>query len=327
MSFFKRTIERASNYLSRLWNRQLLVFLFFVAISTSFWIFTVSKEVKEYEFDVTLKLINVPDNVVITTEPPKKISIKLKDETVKLWRYAYHKKNFQAVIDWNDVNNSSGHVRLLSNNVLKSFFTTLSSSTNVISCRPDTIEFYYNYGLSKQVPVIFQGTVEADSAYNLIARDIAPRHVTVYASKSVLDTITGAYIKPVNIHNVKDTASVMVRFQKVKGAKFVPSTAKLTMYADRMIEKTVQVPVQGVNFPAGKSLRTFPTKVDVTFLIGTSLYKTIEAENFVIVVNYEDLISNDTNRCPLRLKSTPFGVQRARIHPSEVEYVIEESSE
>ncbi len=327
MSFLKRTIERASNYLSRLWNRQLLVFLFFVAISTSFWLFTVSKEVREYEFDVSLKLVNVPDNVVITGEPPKKITVKLKDEAVKLWRYAYQRKNFEAVIDWKDVNNSTGHVRLMSNNVLKAFYATLSSSTNVVSCRPDTIEFYYNYGLSKKVPVIFQGVVEADSAYNLIAQDLSPRHVTVYASQSVLDTITGAYIKPVNIHNVKDTASVLVKFQNVKGAKFVPATAKLTMYADRMVEKTVQVPVQGVNFPAGKTLRTFPTKVDVTFLIGTTLYNTIEAENFVIVVNYEDLINNKDNRCSLRLKSTPFGVQRARISPSEVEYVIEESSE
>jgi len=119
---------------------------------------------------------------------------------------------------------------------------------------------------------------------------------------------------------------VKCRFVKVPGAKFVPQSARVTIITDRMIEKTVQVPVQGVNFPASKTLRTFPPKVNITFQVGMSQYKRITPESFVLVVNYADLLKNTDNRCHLSLKSVPIGVRRARINPADVEYVIEDSS-
>ncbi len=324
----KSLISRTSGYLSRIWNRQLLVFFFFLVLSFIFWIFTVGKEVKEQEFDIEVTLTGVPDNVVVTTEPPHKLSIKLKDEVFTLFNYKYRKrKDFKVNINWANVATPTGHVRLLTSNLTKQLMASLKSTTEVVSCKPDTVEFFYNYGQSKQVNVIFQGSIRPDSAYNIIASELMPRRVTVYASKSIIDTITGAYIMPVNLSNLTDTTVVEVDFQKIRGAKFVPSKVRLTVFADRMVEKTLKVPVRGVNFPAGKALRTFPPKVDVVFQVGTSLYRKITEESFTIVVNYEDLLEDTDNRFDLSLKSVPFGVQHARIVPGEVEYIIEETGE
>lgn len=326
MNRLKHIMSRTSGYLSRIWNRQLLVFFFFLVLSSIFWVFTAGKEVREEEFDVDVNLVGVPNNVVITTEPPRKLSLKLKDEVFTLLNYKY-RKNFRVTIDWNNVATPSGHVRLFTPNLIKPVLASLQSSTEVVSCRPDTIDFYYNYGQSKWVNVIFQGSVSADSSYHIIASELSPRRVQVYASKNVIDTITGAYIVPVALDNLTDTTIVNVEFQKVKGAKFDKSGATLTVYADRMVEKTVSVPVRGVNFPAGKTLRTFPAKVDVTFLVGTRQYKDINEESFTIVLNYEELLEDSDNRCTLRLKSLPVGVQHARIKPGEVEFIIEETGE
>ena len=89
-------------------------------------------------------------------------------------------------------------------------------------------------------------------------------------------------------------------------------------------EKTVQVPVEMVNFPATKVLRTFPPKVNVTFQIGASKYNTVNAGNFVIVVSYEELVNNVSGKFSPRLKTLPAGVSHARISPGEVEFVIED---
>lgn len=318
----------ASNYLSHIWNRQLLVFIFFLALSSAFWVFIAGKEVKEAEFEVRIELVGVPDNVVITTEPPKKITVTLKDQVFRLLNYKYNRqRNFVAVINWADVQNSDGYVKLSTNTLLKPFLSTLHGTTQVIGARPETIEFYYNHGLSKTVDVVFQGVVEADSTCNIIACDVSPRRVTVYGSKDVLDTITGAYIKPVALHGIKENETRNVGFQPVKGLKYVPGQVKLTIYADRMMEKTVQVPVHGTNFPAGKTLRTFPAKVNITYQVGASLDSKITAESFTVVLNYEDIKDKTENSIPLKLKSIPTGVQRARITPAEVEFIIEESEE
>ena len=113
----------------------------------------------------------------------------------------------------------------------------------------------------------------------------------------------------------------------MRGAKFVPNKVSVTFCVDRLVEKTVQVPVQQVNFPASKQLRTFPATVNVTFQVGMGLYRSITSENFVLVVNYEELLRNKTNVCHLSLKTTPTGVSHVRISPQDVEYIIEEIPE
>ena len=113
----------------------------------------------------------------------------------------------------------------------------------------------------------------------------------------------------------------------VRGAKFAPAKVGITFCIDRLVEKTVQVPVQQVNFPASKQLRTFPATVSVTFQVGMGLYRNITSDNFVLVVNYEDLLKNKTNLCHLSLKTIPTGVSHVRISPQDVEYIIEEVTE
>lgn len=318
-------LKSTSDYLSRIWNRQSLVFLFFLMLSASFWAFTAGKEVKEKEFDVEIELTGVPKNVVITTEPPKKVTVTLRDEVFTLLSYKFNRqRDFHAVINWSDVDTSNGHVKVQTVNVLKAFYASLRSTTQVLSSRPDVIEFYFNYGLSKKVDVIIQGVIEADSTCYVFTSDVTPRRVDVYGSKEALDTVTGAYLQPVNLRGLKDRKSVEVSFKPVKGLKFSPDHVTLNVFADKMMENSVQVPVRGVNFPAGKSLCTFPPKVTVTYNVGSTIAKDITADAFTIVLNYEDLISQSGNRSALRLKSLPTGVKNARINPSEVEFIIEE---
>ena len=139
-----------------------------------------------------------------------------------------------------------------------------------------------------------------------------------------VDTITAAYTRRFALHQLTDTTSAEVGFICPRGAKFVPASVKLTFCVDRMVEKTVQVPVQQVNFPASKQLRTFPAKVNLTFQVGMSQYKHISADNFVLVVNYEDLLKSKGNTTRLSLKTIPTGVTHVRIRPQDVEFVIED---
>lgn len=320
-------LKFASSYLSRIWNRQLLVFLFFLLLSTAFWIFTAGKEIKEKEFDIAVELVGVPKNVVITTEPPQKITLTLKDEVFTLINYQINRqRDLKIVLNWNELNTTSGHVKMTTATLLKTLATQLNSTTQIIAHRPDVIEFFYNYGLSKRVDVVLQGIIQADSTCYVIASDVNPRKVTVYGSKEMLDTITGAYLEPVNLRELRQEKSLTVYFQHVKGLKYDPNHVTLTVYADEMMESTVQVPVRGVNFPAGKTLCTFPPKVNVTYSAGKTMAKDITADAFTIVLNYEDLISHPDNRSPLHLKSLPAGVKSARISPAEVEFVIEEDA-
>ena len=119
---------------------------------------------------------------------------------------------------------------------------------------------------------------------------------------------------------------MQIPVRPIRGAKFIPDVLDVQIDVDIYTEKTVEVPIVGVNFPADKDLRTFPSKVKVTFKVGSKSYKSITADDFVLVISYEELINNESSKIPLHLKSIPEGVSSVRIHPSEVDYLLEQTS-
>ena len=310
--------------LSKIWNKQFLIFLFFLALSSVFWIFQTLNETYEEDFQVPLELRNVPSNVVITTDLPENLHILLRDKGSQLLAYRYTRQFKPVVVDYNTYSNPSGHVSILGNELQRQIAAQLLSGTQMLGLKPDTLDFYYNFGQFKRVPIRPLGEVRAGRLYSLAKTVYSEDSVTVYASREQLDTITAAYLQPFNLRNLTDTTHVKSNFVKVKGAKFVPAQIGVTFCIDRLVEKTIQVPVQQVNFPASKQLRTFPATVKVTFQVGMGLYRKITSENFVLVVNYEDLLKNKSTYCHLSLKTIPEGVSHVRISPQDVEYVIEE---
>ena len=316
-----------SKWLSWLWNKQTFIFLFFLALSTTFWVLQTLNETYEEEYAIPLELRNVPNNVVITTELPKTLHITLRDKGSVLLSYKYTRRFKPIVVNFDDYANASGHVVIQGSEFTRQISSQLISSTQLLGTKPETLEFYYNYGLCKRVPVVVQADIQTGRLFSLANTFMSQDSVTVYASKELLDTITGAYTQPLRLKNVSDTTRVNAAFLPVRGAKFLPAKVHLTFCIDRLVEKTVQVPVQQVNFPASKQLRTFPATVSVTFQVAMGQYRNITSDNFVLVVNYEDLLKNKTNLCHLSLKTIPTGVSHVRISPQDVEYIIEEVSD
>ncbi len=314
--------------LKRLWTKQALTFLFFLVLSAIFWLFTTLNEDYREEMDVELRLVNVPENVVVTTDPPSHLRISVRDKGFRILSYRYRQERKPVTIDFSSVvgrGNSSGYVVLPASDLLKQVQAQFGSNAGIQILRPQQVEFYFNYGESKRVPLIVQGKFQPkDDTSILTMLHHEPDSVTVFARPSILDTITAAYTTSVFMDNLEDTTRVKVPLHRISGVKFEPAEVMLTLACDRLVEKTVQVPVQQVNFPADKQLRTFPARVSVTFQVGMGRYRSVSSEDFVLVVRYEEIVDRKSKRCKLAFKSLPDGVQHVRINPDEVDYVIEE---
>lgn len=327
MHWVQVTYKKVRNCLSALLNRQFLTFLFFLGLSASFWFLLALDREYEFEVEVPLQLTNVPKNVIITTDPPKSVKLTLKGKGSDMLVYRYLKKIQPANFPFSSLNTSSQHVIISRTELLKLITPRLSSNVRIVSVHPEQPDFFYNNGLNKKVPVRLTGKIKANKLFYISAISVVPDSVQVYASKEILDTLRFAYLEPVYYRSLQDTTRIRRNFKSIRGAKFDPASAQINVYVDQLTEKTVQVPVQWVNFPATKILRTFPSKVNITFQVGASMYRRITADNFVLVVNYADLINNKQNKCKLQLKSLPQGVSHVRISPSEIDYVIEDVSE
>lgn len=312
------------NGFSRIWNKQFLIFCLFLLLSTSFWLFQALNEVYEEDYEVPLKIENLPTDVVLTSDIPKTITISLKDKGITLLNYKFGEGLRPVSLNYNSYTNESGHVRMLTQDLMKSWAKNLVPATSVLAVHPDTIDFYYNHGLHKRVPLKQKGQAKVESGYVLADVQVEPDSVTVYASGSILDEIQEAYVQTDFLKLMTQTTTLSLPLQGKRGAKFIPDSAKVTLVVDRLVEKKLKSPILSYGFPNELVLLPIPQEVEITFQVGMDRYREIVAEDFEVVVNYTDLPTDGSTRCPLSLKKVPQGVSRVRILPKEVDYVIEE---
>ena len=299
---FKKYYTAVKNFLLGPKNKEFLIFLFFFFVSAAFWLLQSLNETFDVELKVPLKLENVPSDVVITSDLPSDLNVMVRDKGTVLVRYIYGTEQVPV------------RAQLL-------------SSTRIVSLKPDTLEFFFNKGARKKVPVKLAGVVETSPEYYLQRVEFTPDSVEVLAPSAILDTITEAFITPVYFSDLSANEKTISMLRPVRGAKFIPDQVEMNVMIDLYTEKTVEVPVFGVNFPGSKDLRTFPSKVKVTFRVGMSRFKEITADDFVLAVTYEELMKNRSPKIQLHLKSMPSGVSNVRIDPSEVDYLIEQVQE
>lgn len=324
----KRIIIKIKDFLLGRKNREFLIFLFFFALSAVFWLLQTLNETFETEVVVPLKLNNVPSNLIITSDLPDELHVTVQDKGSILMKYLYGQPLTPVTVDYKnyDFGGMAGRVQVQEAEVRRAIAAQLFSSTRIQSIKPDTLEFFYNRGLKKKVPVLISGVIEPAQQYYLRHVVAKPDSVVVFAPSSILDTLQAAYTQNFYQAGLVESKNLQIPVRPIRGAKFIPDVLDVQIDVDIYTEKTVEVPIVGVNFPADKDLRTFPSKVKVTFKVGSKSYKSITADDFVLVISYEELINNESSKIPLHLKSIPEGVSSVRIHPSEVDYLLEQTS-
>lgn len=276
------------------------------------------------DFDLKLSLKNVPGNVVITTPLPSSVKVTLKDKAATLLSYRSSGGLPSVNIDFNNYDQQSGHVVLKNADIIKVVQSRLQTTTKVQALQPNVIEYFYNFGLHARFPVVLRASLEAEKLYGVSSVSLKPDSVTVFASREVLDTMTAVYTKHVVAENINKKTAYHLQFENIKGTKVTPGYTTLTVNVDKITEKTVEVPVRFVNFPASKVLRTFPSSVKVSFQVGLNMYKQITAADFPIVVSYDDVQNSNSEKLHLYFKSVPAGVSYVRIIPEYVDFLVED---
>ncbi|WP_294617481.1 CdaR family protein [uncultured Bacteroides sp.] len=318
--------RKTKDFLLSAKSREFFVFLFFFFIAGGFWLLQTLNNDYEAEFSIPVRLRGVPNNTVITSEPVSELRIKLKDKGTVLLNYMLGKSFYPVTLNFSDYKAVDNHVRIYASQFEKKILSQLNVSTRLLSMKPDTLEYIYATGKSKLVPVRLSGTVGAGRQYYLSDTIFSPDSVLAYAPAGVLDTITAVYTQPVKQVDISDTLRLQVPLRAQRGVKFVPASVELMLPVDIYTEKTVEVPLHGVNFPADKVLRAFPSKVQVTFQVGLSHFRQITADDFHIYVSYEELLRLGSDKYTVRLKNIPKGVSQVRFNPEQVDFLIEQIS-
>jgi hypothetical protein len=262
---------------------------------------------------------------MLTSEETDTVKITIRDKGTTLLTYMYGKALPQVRINYKTYARNDGTGIIPMGELQKFIRQQLASSSKITNFKPDRLMFYYNFGDKKRVPVRWSGRVIPEQLFFISRVEYQPDSVTVYAPKEKLDSISMFYTEQLNYVNFRDTLQVNCRLMKQTGVKTVPEEISIRFFTDVLTEESIDgVPIQGINMPPGKVLRTFPARVKVRFVTGANVFRNLRPEDFTVIADYNELANNPSEKCRIFLKDSPSGISRARLELSHVDYLIEE---
>jgi hypothetical protein len=312
------------NFLFSRTNREVVIFLFFLALSGIFWLMMRLNESYEQEVKIVIRYVNAKKNIVLTSGETDTLRVVISDKGFNILSYLYGQTHRPLAIDFPSHVVTSGTGSVGSSDIRKIVEKELPASSKVISIKPDKLVFYFNNGESKRVPVVFRGSVSAQPLYFVASKELSPDSVTVYASRQKLDSIKAVYTEERNYDEVSDTLTVRQKLTPIAGAKIVPDHVYVSFVTDVLAEVRIDnIPIEGINMPEGKKLRTFPAKTSVHFVTGMKLYQGLKPEDFSIVADYNEFGPGQSQKCNIYIKNTPKGISNATLDINQVDYLIE----
>ncbi|MBQ6063592.1 MAG: YbbR-like domain-containing protein [Prevotella sp.] len=319
-----RINAKVRNFLFGMFNKEFLIFLLFLVISALFWLGMTLNETYEREYMVTMAMDKVPKNAVITKSIDDTVLVTIRDRGFLHTAYTYSDRLKKVKVNFLTYANKKVGKGVVSQVELqKIIYKRLYGSSKVVSVKPDKMDFTFNYGLSKKVPVRLMGSIVPAKSYYLARTRFWPDSVLVYATQAKLDSIKYVTTEDINIENFEDTVVRNVSLSKVDEVKIVPATVKIALYPDILTEGSIEVPITAINMPAGMVLRTFPSKVKVKFIVGVSMFKKIRPEQFLVVADYKELMKRPSDKCNIYLRTSPHGTAKAQLEIRQVDYLIE----
>jgi len=320
LNFFKLTYRRLR--LVKI-NRNLLVYLVFFVVSAGFWCLQTLKETTTQVLDFTYEITGVPKNVVFTSDLPQTIKATAEGRG---WDFLEHfsSASHHIVIPYDAFQRKQGRATTDPTFIRRAIQKKLGGSLELKACTPNIMDTYYSTGKKKRVPVLFGGKVQVGIQHVLGHINIKPDSVDIYAPARLYDSVQYVYTDNPFYRHVEDTINTRLAVKPIHGVKILPDSVKVQICVDLFTEKKVSVPIYCENCPSNKVVRTFPIKADVSFHVSTTMYNKITEKDFLIVIDYNDILQNPA-RCQVQLRSFPKGISHIHVYPEEVEYVIEQA--
>lgn len=314
------TFSALRQKLSTTQGKKFLQFSMFVLIAFIFWASLTLNETFIYDIRYPVKVTNVPDSVTIISEIPNSIKI-----NVKAKGYYFFKNKLQSLptidIDFNKykfknrILLGSGEMQEL----IRGMFGTNSIAT---SFSPDSINLYYTNRPGKSVKLKIITEASTDNQF-IINGAISCEYdnVLLYSIDNIPSNITEVETAPIKCEGLKSTATIKAKVIAPKGMRAIPDSVDVTIPVEPLISKKRLANVEDLNTPENIRLITFPSQVEINYLIPKSLFNN-ENKFIKVVVDYNEIKPNN-NKLPIKLIDIPSNYRGATSTIDSVEYVIE----
>ncbi len=324
---FKRNrfLVKVRSFLRFKRKKELLTFLFFVLLSSFFWFLQLMKENLETDFRIPLRIVNVPQNLILTSELPQNLHVRVKDKGATIFSYSFSRPLPVCEVDFRELQVRRGVATLTPDYLIEKLRKRFVVGMDILSVFPESLNLSFSKGESTVASVRLISKISAEPSYGLSGPiQVYPAQVTVYAPVDKLKAIQSVFTEIIKLSSLRDTLITVLPISKIDGVKFVPDHVRVMIPIESITEKTIDIPLIGINVPDGYTMRVFPAYVRLVCSVALSKYGQVKPADFQLAVDYNEFQSNSTGKLHLKLLKAPRYVLNVRFQPDEAEVLMEE---
>jgi YbbR domain-containing protein len=291
-------------------------------VSFAFWLVNSLGKERESEIHLPITIVNMPENVFIQGQSADEVRIKIRDKGTKL--LSYSKINTHSLkIEVSEQFAESGTLKITPQQFRAQLVDILLPTSQIMEIKPDSISFKYQRLESKTLPIELVSNITLESQYIQTDKiEISPTSVTVFAPKSMLDTLKSIKTKLLTLHRLNKNTEKHCELALPAMLKSQVNEVTVNVKVGKFTEKTLLLPVKIINCPNDIIIKTFPSEVNAHFNIDISHYNSVNNSDISIEFDYRKINRNVSHQ-KLQTNTLLSYISNIQITPAEVEYIIE----
>jgi hypothetical protein len=310
-------------------NRNTLLFLFFLLISSVAWLLTSLNRDYSTGIRCQLEFTDLPGNKALAVMENPVIDLNVTGHGYTL---AWYKVNPEIKLPFSlrmtgiqsGLQNGVYRYWLLSRQMKEKLQPAFGSALLINSVTPDTLYIDLCEKISRKVPVIPNLNLRFARQFMLCGPvKVNPDSVIVSGPRIRVDTLQGVRTQMHRINSLKGEHNASLMLEPPQLVITDVSSVEISICAEKFTEAEITVPINVINLPEGISLKTFPPSVQLTYRIGLSKYKEVGPDLFTVSVDFREAMQPGTEKLPVVLQRAPNFVEGIKYNPHTVDFIIE----
>lgn len=306
----------------KLMRGKLSAFIVCLVISGFLWLSHNLNSSYFYSLQIPVKFINLPANKTLLSELPNQLRFDIKTSGLKLFFVLLNKPFSAITVDFNSLkgDNKSQTYAISSGNINLKQYTKLDVDIKKIS--PDTLFFAAKLGINKNVPIRPVVIANADKGFVISKTMINPTYITINGDSASLSGIDSISTMPLYLNQLNSNYAGKLTLVRPSENVYLNLTeVNVSILADKLLEKEIELPVTAINCPANFTPKLFPANVKIKFSSAKNDFRGISEKSFKAVVNFNKQ-KKEINKLPVELTIFPTEAYILSVEPAEIEFLI-----
>ncbi len=267
--------------------------------------------------------------MIMVGDPPSSLELTVNSYGYTLVRYFVSRRLMPIVFDVNSFSlnrlpdTETRNYYILSSVAANRIAGQLGADIDILDIRPDTLFFSFTRMISRKLPV--KPALDLDFNQQFMVKgniDVEPDSVMVHGPESVIDTMKFVPTKETVIRGLNKSTRKNIELTDIEKLTFSPNVVLVNIPVEQFTEASINIPVEVTNLPDTLTMKTFPSRITVSYLVALSDYDKVNAQLFRATVDYLGPPTGP-GRLAVRLVDQPDFVRSVRFSPQSVDFIIE----